>query len=67
MAAYVLAEIEQDARSAEREACGAVQAAERGDWSAALRRIGRACSIQSGYHAPRPWRRLKQAIERAAE
>jgi hypothetical protein len=65
VAAYVLAEIERDACSAEREASSAVQAAEGGNWDAALRHARRACLIESGYHAPRPWRRLKRAIERA--
>lgn len=66
VAASVLAEIEADARSAEREARAAVRAAGEGDWELALRRARCACAIESGYHAPRPWQRLRRAIARAA-
>jgi hypothetical protein len=65
-AAYWLEEIESDARWAEEEAQDAVRAAEDGDWGDAIGHAGQACSIQSGYDAPRPWRRLKRAIDRAA-
>jgi hypothetical protein len=65
-AAYWLEEIESDARWAEEEAQEAVRAAEDGDWGHALGHARQACSIESGYEDPRPWARLKRAIERAA-
>lgn len=65
-AACWLEEIESDARWAEQEAQEAVHAAEDGNWEHALGHARQACSIESGYFAPRPWVRLKQAIERAA-
>jgi len=65
-AAYWLEEIESDARWAEEEAKEAVRAAEDGDWGHALGHARQACLIESGYDAPRPWRRLKREIERAA-
>lgn len=65
-AALWLEEIESDARWAEEEAQEAVRAAEDGDWGHALGHVRQACLIESGYDAPRPWTRLKRAIERAA-
>ena len=66
-AACWLAEIEADAHWAEDEAWEAVRAAATGDWRLALEHAHRACSIESGYHAPRPWRRLARTIEQAAK
>jgi hypothetical protein len=65
-AGHWLEEIESDARWAEGEAREAVAAAERGDWDYALRHACQACSVESGYGDPRPWRHLKQVIEKAA-
>ena len=65
-AASWLEEIEADARWAEEEAQEAVRAAEEGDWGHALGHARQACSIESSYDDPRPWARLKRAIERAA-
>jgi hypothetical protein len=64
-AADWLEEIESDARWAEGEAQEAVRAAEDGDWGLALGHARQACSIESGYDDPRPWERLKRAIEGA--
>jgi hypothetical protein len=61
-ASHWLEEIESDALWAEEEAQRAVAAAEDGDWDCALEHACRACSIESGYHHPRPWRHLKQVI-----
>jgi hypothetical protein len=66
LAAYVLAAIEQDARRAEEAAREAAQAAEDGDWEAASRHARCACWIESGYLAPRAWRRLRRVIASAA-
>ena len=66
-AACWLAEIEADARWAEEEAREAVRAAGAGNWAVALEHAQRACSIESGYHAPLPWRRLVRTIERASK
>jgi hypothetical protein len=65
-AAHWLEEVESDARWAEGEAREAVRAAEDADWAHALGHARQACLIESGYDAPRPWTRLKRAIERAA-
>jgi len=65
-AAHWLEEIESDARWAEEEAQEAVRAANDGDWGHALGHARQACSIESGHKAPRPWARLKRAIESAA-
>jgi hypothetical protein len=64
-AACWLEEIESDAHGAEEEAREAVRAAEDGEWRDALGHARQACLIESGYDAPRPWSRLKRAIERA--
>ena len=65
-ASHWLEEIESDAKRAEEEAQEAVGAAEDGDWEHALGHACQACSIESGYDDPRPWRHLKRAIEEAA-
>jgi hypothetical protein len=62
-ASHWLEEIESDALWAEEEAQRAVAGAEDGDWDCALEHACRACSIESGYHHPRPWRHLKQVIK----
>jgi hypothetical protein len=64
--AYWLEAIEADARWAEEEAKEAVRAAEDGDWNHALQHAHQACLLESGYNAPRPWRRLQRMIEKAA-
>jgi hypothetical protein len=61
-----LGEIESDARRAEEEAQKAVRAAEDGKWEYALGHAHQACSIESGYDAPRPWQKLEQVIEMVA-
>jgi hypothetical protein len=61
-----LGEIESDARWAAREAQEALEAAEEGDWEAALSHVSKACRIESGYHAPRAWRNLRRVLRRAA-
>jgi hypothetical protein len=61
-----LGEIESDARWAEDEAREAVRAAEDGDWEHALGHAHQACSIESGYDAPRPWEKLERVVEKAA-
>lgn len=61
-----LEEIESDADWANQEAQKAVTAAEDGDWERALLRASQACTIESGYDSPRPWRNLKQVIEKLA-
>src|SRR5262249_37408736 len=66
LAACVLAEIESDASLAEREGWAAVRSAERGDWEGALEHARRASLLESGYHAPRLWGRLKALIEAVA-
>lgn len=65
IAAHFLSEIEQDANDAQQEAAQAIQAASKNDWPTARWHACRACSIESGYIAPRAWRRLKLTIERA--
>jgi hypothetical protein len=65
LAAHWLEEIESDALWAEAEAQEAVAAAENGAWEYALRHARQACSIESGYDEPRPWRHLKRVIEEA--
>ncbi|MGL4549841.1 MAG: hypothetical protein ACRC33_01535 [Gemmataceae bacterium] len=67
LAAAVLAAIESDARTAERQAEAAYRAARDLDWVRALRHARRAAVIESGYPAPRGWRRLLRAVRRAAE
>jgi hypothetical protein len=62
-ASHWLEEIESDALWAEDEAQRAVAGAEAGDWDGALEHACRACSIESGYHHPRPWRHLQQVIK----
>ena len=61
-----LEEIESDARCAGREAQEAMTAAEDGDWETALAHASRACRIESGYHAPRAWRKLLRVLRKAA-
>jgi hypothetical protein len=65
-AANWLEEIESDARWASQEAQEAVSAAECEDWQHALEHAGQACQIESEYNDCRPWRQLKQVIEKAA-
>ena len=62
-ASHWLEEIESDALWAEDEAQRAVAGAEAGDWDGAWEHACRACSIESGYHHPRPWRHLKQVMK----
>jgi hypothetical protein len=61
-----LKEIESDARWADQEAQQAVSSAEDGAWENALSHASQACMIECGYNAPRPWRFLKQVIEKLA-
>ena len=61
-----LEEIESDARWAGREAREAMTAAEDGDWQTALAHASRARRIESGYHAPQAWRKLRRVLRRAA-
>jgi hypothetical protein len=61
-----LRDVECDARWAGREAQEALEAAEEGDWEAALSHASQACRIESGYHAPRAWRKLRRVLRRAA-
>jgi hypothetical protein len=61
-----LGEVEFDARWAEREASGALQAAMKQDWVEALRHASQASAIESGYDAPRRWEGLKRVIEKVA-
>jgi carbon storage regulator len=65
-AAEWLEEAESDARWAEAEAEEAVRAAEDEDWGQAVNHARRACSIETGYGAPRWWGGLKRVIEGAA-
>jgi len=66
-AACLLAEIESDARQAQRMAWAAVRAAHLGNWRGALRLARLASTLESGYLAPRHWAGLLLAIESAAE
>lgn len=60
-----LRDVESDARWAGREAQAALAAAEEGEWEAALSHASQACRIESGYHAPQAWRKLRRVLMKA--